>query len=224
VHHDHNHEHPHAHHQTAQERDFYLYLKAFGLAVLAVILEFYVSINISGSVALLSDALHGASDGLTYGGFALAAGATFFWPGKERGFKIFAVLLSFTLLFIGDYYVFREAVDRIFLPREILGWTTFFTAIVSMGLNGAVMFMLRDISDEERDICHDSVSFHAISDFLASLGVIISAMIVALTGWNAVDWIIALVIAFYLLFLLCVLGVRISRGEWNIGHEHGDGH
>jgi cobalt-zinc-cadmium efflux system protein len=210
----------HTHHEYEHLRELKLYLIAFLLSLLAGILEIIVSFFVSGSVALFSDATHGISDGLTYGVLAIVVFVSLSRPGCELAFTKIGVWISFILLFLGDYLVFSEAVERIFIPRDVLGWTTFFTAGLSFALNGIVIWMMRKIPEEEHNIRHDSMSFHALSDFFVSIGVICSALVIALTGWREIDWIIAIAIAFYLLFLLCLLGTRIARGDWNLGHNH----
>lgn len=210
----------HTHHEYEHLREFKLYLIAFLLSLFAGALEIFVSFCVSGSVALFSDATHGISDGLTYGILAAVVFVSLSRPGCELAFTKIGVWISFMLLFIGDYLVFSEAIERVFIPRDVLGWMTFFTAGLSLILNGIVIWMMNKIPKEEHNIRHDSMSFHALSDLFVSIGVIFSALIIAVTGWREIDWIIALAIAFYLLFLLCLLGMRIVRGEWKLGHDH----
>ena len=141
-------------------------------------------------------------------------------PEQELLWTKVAVCSAFALLFFGDWLVFREAIERIFAPCEVLGGWTFVTATVSFGLNAFVVRMMNKIPKEEHNIRHDSMSFHALSDMWVSVGVIASSVIIIATGWYAADWIMALAIAFYLLFLLCALAIRIVRGDWKIGHDH----
>ena len=210
-----NHSHPHK-----QSRELNLYVLAFALSLFAGIIEIAVRYLISGSVSLFGDAAHGISDGSTYGLLALVLVICKYRPEQELVWTKIAVWFSFTLLFFGDYLVFSEAIERFFIPREVLGGWTFITATFSFGLNLFVVWMLQKIPKEEHNIRHDSMSFHALSDMFVSVGVIVSSLIIIATGWYATDWIMAFAIAFYLLFLLCVLAIRIIRGDWKIGHDH----
>ena len=223
---EHNHHHPPKCHsppikkEGAQNRELNLYLIAFILSLFAGALEIAVRYLISGSVSLFGDAAHGISDGSTYGLLALVLVISKYRPNQELVWTKIAVWASFSLLFFGDCLVFGEAIERFFFPHEVLGWWTFFTAVFSFALNYFVVKMLGKIPKEEHNIRHDSMSFHASSDMWVSGGVIASAGIIGITHWYAADWIMAFVIAFYLLFLLCALAIRIVRGDWKIGHDH----
>ncbi len=206
--------------ETANTRELRLYTIAFFLSLFAGLLEIGVQYLISNSVSLFGDATHGIADGSTYGLLALVLIIAKFYPGQELRWTKIAVFISFALLFIGDYLVFSEAIERIFIPREVLGWWTFFMASISLALNAFVVWMMHKIPKGEHNIRHDSMSFQALSDMMVSIGVIGSSAIIGLTNWYCADWIMALIIAFYLLFLLCVLAIRIVRGDWKIGHDH----
>ncbi|MCX6739384.1 MAG: cation transporter [Candidatus Parcubacteria bacterium] len=219
--HDHCHSPPKKHsHSHKQSRELNLYLLAFALSLFAGIVEIAVRYLLSGSVSLFGDAAHGISDGSTYGLLALVLVICKYHPEQELIWTKVAVWFSFGLLFLGDYLVLCEAMERFLIPKEVLGGWTFITAMFSFGLNLFVVWMLQKIPKEEHNIRHDSMSFHALSDMIVSIGVIGSSLIIIVTDWYAADWIMAFVIAFYLLFLLCVLAIRIVRGDWKIGHDH----
>jgi cobalt-zinc-cadmium efflux system protein len=222
-HHDHNAHHSHSppHKKNeANRRELHLYCIAFALSLFAGAMEIVVKYYISGSVSLLGDAVHGISDGLTYGLLAIVLLITKYHPNDELLWTKIGVWISFGLLFFGDFLVLHEAIERYFIPREILGWWTFYTAAASFALNLFVVWMMSKTPKNERNIRHDSMSFHAWSDMFVSIGVIGSAAIMGITNWYAADWIMAFIIAFYLLFLLCILAIRIVRGNWKIGHDH----
>jgi len=216
THHDHHHE----ENPGSRGRELRLYSIAFFLSLFTGIAEIWISFFRSGSVALFGDAAHGISDGLTYGMLAVVILIAMWRPAWELTSTKICVWLAFLTLFIGDYLVFSEAIERIFTPHEILSEWTFFTAGASMILNGIVVGMMHKIPKHEHNIRHDSMSFHALSDLFVSVGVIGSAVIIFFTGCREVDWIMALLVAFYLAFLLCSLALKITRGEWKIGHDH----
>jgi len=217
-----NHSPPHTR-KNAHDQEFRLYVIFFALSLFAGIVEIVVKYLISNSVSLFGDGTHGINDGLSYLLLALVLVFSGYCPKWELTFTKIGVWLSFLLLFFGDYLVFSEAIERYFVPEEIHGWWTLSTVAFSFGLNLFVVWMIGKTKKEERNIRHDSVFFHALSDLWVSVGVILSAFIISVTGWYAADWIMAFVIAFYLLFLLCVLAIRIVRGNWKIGHDHSHG-
>ncbi|MCK9351646.1 MAG: cation diffusion facilitator family transporter [Candidatus Paceibacterota bacterium] len=206
--------------KTAHVRELRLYLIAFTLSLFAGAIEIAVRYLLSNSVSLFGDAAHGIADGSTYGLLALVLIVSKHYSDMELPWTKAAVFVSFLLLFFGDYLVFSEAIERFFDPQEVLGWWTCLTAGISLVLNGIVVLMMYKIPKHEHNIRHDSMLFHALSDAWVSAGVIASAAIIAITNWYAADWIMAFIIAFYLLFLLCVLAIRIVRGDWKIGHDH----
>jgi len=210
----------HTHEPLAEKRELRLYNTAFLLSVLTAVIEFAASF-VWGSVALFSDAAHIVSDGSTYGLLALVVLASRFYPSREMSLNKLSVWIAWAFLLVADIMIFREAISRIISPHDILAGWTLFTAVLGLVLNAIIVRMMHKTPKDEHNIRHSAMWSHAISDLLVSAGVIFSAGIVLITGIQAADWIVALVVAGYLFvgpFL--ALTKQIMQGEWELSHEH----
>jgi cobalt-zinc-cadmium efflux system protein len=206
--------------KDSKRQELHLYIFIFAITLFAGLLEIAVGYFISGSISLFGDATHGISDGFNYGMLAFILVKIMRDPDQEEYWTQRGVWISFCLLALGDAIVFWQAIERFLSPHEVLGWWTFYTTATCLLLNVLVVWMMHRLPGKERNIRHDSVLFHALSDALVSVGVLISAIIIINTNWYSADWIMAFVIAFYLLFLLYKLWMRIKHEDWEIGHDH----
>ncbi|MFA5831465.1 MAG: cation transporter [Candidatus Paceibacterota bacterium] len=230
----HDHEYEHCHHhppvpfsppvQNAKKQELRLYTFIFVITLFAGLLEIASGYFKSGAVSLLGDGTHGISDGFNYGMLAFVLIKIMNHPEQELYWTKKGVWISFWLLALGDFFVFWQAIERFLSPHEVLGWWTFYTTAFCLLINAFVVWVMYRLPEKEHNIRHDSVLFHALSDAWVSVGVLISSVIIINTGWYSADWIMAFVIAFYLLFLLYKLLERIRKEDWRIGHVHEHDH
>ena len=174
---------------------------AVGLTAITLIAEtaggFY-----SRSLALLSDAGHVFMD-LTALLFALFALALANRPISDRRtyglhrLEVLAALANGGLVVGLAFWIFWESVNRLaspgkprLVPMAILG-------ILGLLVNVIVAWRLHDFS--RRDINLRAVFLHVASDALASLGVVLGAVVIALTGWTFVDPLVGIAIALIIL-------------------------
>jgi cobalt-zinc-cadmium efflux system protein len=186
-------------------------------------------VYIADSVALFSDVIHIASDTLSYLAAIAVIGIASAFPTYTQKSTLIGVGLIFILLVVGDVFIFRETVHRMFIPHAVAGLPTLAAASAGLVLNAIVLFISRRTPKHEQNIRHASIDAHALSDLLISVAVIVSAGIIWLTGWNAADWIVALAVAYYLLWWpILNIARRIVRGNIgmakNIAHGHGHKH
>lgn len=147
----------------------------------------------TGSLALLADAAHMLTDA---GGLALALIAIRFasrpaTPQKTFGYVRMEVLSALTnaiVLLLLTIYIFYEAYERFLNPPEILGVPMLAVAVVGLVVNLISMKLLSTGSSESLNV--KGAYFEVLSDMLGSLGVIVAAGVVTLTGWTLVDPII----------------------------------
>ncbi len=149
------------------------------------------------STALFADAGHNLSDVL---GLALAGGAAWLArrPGGERrtyGFgkaTIFAALINGLLLVFASGAIVWEAGHRLLSPEPVKAGMVMITAALGVAINGgtALLFM----RGREDDANVRAAFMHMASDALISVGVIVSAVIVAFTGAQWLDPLVSLVI------------------------------
>ena len=147
----------------------------------------------TGSLALVADAAHMLTDA---GGLALALIAIRFaerpaTPQKTYGYvrmEVLSALTNAVVLLLVTIYIFYEAYERFIHPPEILGGPMLAVAAVGLAVNLISMRLLRSGSSESLNV--KGAYFEVLSDMLGSLGVLVAAAIVLLTGWKPADPII----------------------------------
>jgi cobalt-zinc-cadmium efflux system protein len=156
----------------------------------------------TGSLALISDAAHMATDviGLSIAIVAIRIGRR--PPDARRSFgyerfEILAAAFNALLLFGVALYILYEAWRRLNEPAEVN--STLMLVIAGLGLvvNLFAVWMLR--SRQANSLNVKGAYFEVLSDLLGSVGVIAAAIIIRLTGWEWVDSLIAVAIGFWVL-------------------------
>ena len=169
----------------------------------------------SGSLALLSDAAHMATDVLGLG-LALAAiqlsrrvRATQHTYGTYR-LEVLAAVINGLLLFGVGAYVLYEAGRRLADPPELPGLTVAAIAAVGFAVNLVSFLILRAGSKTSLNI--RGAFLEVLADMLGSLGVVAAGLVQYTTGWPYADPIIAALIGLMVLprtFTLMRQAVRI---------------
>ena len=144
----------------------------------------------TGSLALLADAAHMLTD---TGGLALALIAIRFaerpaTPQRTYGYvrmEVLSALTNAVVLLLVTIYILYEAYQRFLDPPEILGGPMLIVAVVGLAVNLVSMKLLSAGSSESLNL--RGAYFEVLSDMLGSLGVIVAAAVVMLTGWTLVD-------------------------------------
>lgn len=147
----------------------------------------------TGSLALLADAAHMLTD---VGGLLLALVAIRFaarpaTPQKTFGYvrmEVLAALANAVVLLLLTIYILYEAWQRFLAPPEILSGPMLVVAIVGLAVNLVSMKMLHAGSKESLNL--KGAYFEVLADMLGSIGVILAALVVMLTGWTLADPII----------------------------------
>lgn len=145
---------------------------------------------LTGSLALLADAAHMLTDA---GGLALALLAIRFaarpaTPQRTYGYlraEVLSALANAVVLLLLTVYILYEAYRRFVAPPEILGLPMLAVAAIGLIVNFASMRLLAGGSSESLNV--KGAYFEVLSDMLGSVGVIVAALVVMLTGWRLVD-------------------------------------
>ncbi len=147
----------------------------------------------TGSLALLADAAHMLTDA---GGLALALIAIRFaerprTPQNTFGYvrmEVLSALTNAVVLLLLTVYILYEAYQRFLSPPEIIGGPMLAVAVVGLIVNLISMKLLSAGATESLNV--KGAYFEVLADMLGSLGVIVAACVVVLTGWQLVDPII----------------------------------
>ncbi|GAA2411957.1 cation diffusion facilitator family transporter [Nonomuraea africana] len=180
---------------SAQHRKRLMIVLPLTLSVLVVQV---VGAITSGSLALLADAGHMATDGA---GIALALFAIWIAgkPASSRrtfGYQraeILAAAVNAVLLLGLSGYILVEAVRRFADPEPVGGTIMMVTAAVGLVANGIGLWLLRDGKEESLNL--KGAYLEVLGDLLGSVAVLAGAVVIQLTGWVAADAIISVVIA-----------------------------
>ena len=187
---------PHAHVTAARAaRGRLVAVLVLSLVALAVEVVGAVAAN---SLSLLADAGHLLTDVV---GIGLALLAIWFAGrpptlGRTFGYlrlEIIAAVANAILLFGVAGYVVFEAVRRIDDPPEIAAGLMFAVALVGLAANGVSVLLLRDAQRSSLNV--RGAYLEVLGDLGGSAAVIVAAIVIALTGWDAADTIASLLIA-----------------------------
>jgi cobalt-zinc-cadmium efflux system protein len=159
------------------------------LTVVVLIVE-VVGAVASGSLALLADAGHMATDAA---GVALALGAVSLAQRPARGRRTFgwqrveilaAVANGLLLLGVAGY-VLVEAIRRIGDPPRIGSGTMLLVAAVGLAVNLVCLALLH--GDRTRSLNVRGAYLEVVGDALGSVAVLVAAVVIATTGWTPAD-------------------------------------
>ncbi|OCB12859.1 cation diffusion facilitator family transporter [Mycobacterium intracellulare] len=157
---------------------------------------------ITGSLALISDAAHMGTDVL---GISMALAAIHFARRPSTGqrsygtyrLEVLAALGNGVLLFGVGGYILYEAFRRFQQPPEVLGVPMLIVAVIGLAVN-IVSFRLL-IAGAKESLNVKGAYLEVLSDMLGSIGVIVAAIVVAVTGWRYADIIVGAAIGLFIL-------------------------
>jgi len=166
---------------------------------------------LSGSLALLSDALHnlGDSAAIVTSWIAHRIAARPNTPEKTYGYKRAEVLAAFVnalVLLALSIFLLGEAYRRFRSPEQIENTLMLIVATIGLLANVLSVFLLRSGSRENMNI--RSSYLHLLSDSISSVGVILGGIAIQL--WNVV-WIDPLITV--------AISLYIIRETWHIVRE-----
>ena len=166
---------------------------------------------LSGSLALIADALHNFSD-------AIALIIAFFArkiarrPADARmsfGYgraEVVAALVNYTTLVVLSVYLFYEGVMRFFEPEPINGWMVVWIAALALVIDLVTAALTYSMAKESMNI--RAAFVHNVADALGSVAVIVAGSAVIWFNWTWVDPAVTIMISVYILW-----HVKVEIGE-----------
>ena len=200
--HDHHHGHGHHHHVDPEAGDARV---AAAIAInFALTIAQAVGGLLSGSLALIADALHNFSDAASLV-IAFAARKITRRPanadmtfGYQRA-EIVAALINYTTLIVLGLYLVYEAIARFMEPEGVDGWLVVIIAGVALAVDLATAALTFALSKESVNI--RAAFLHNLADALGSVAVIVAGTLIILFDWRLADPIATLAIAVYILWM-----------------------
>ncbi len=158
----------------------------------------------SGSLALLSDALHNFTDVISLIISYIASIFSRKNASVERtfGFKraeIVAAFVNALSLIVISIILVIEAIERLITPQEIESNMVIILSIVAIIGNGLSVLLLH--GDSSKNMNMKSVYLHLFSDMLASVAVLIGGLLMKYYQLFWTDSLLTLLIAAYLLYM-----------------------
>ncbi|MFL5252977.1 MAG: cation diffusion facilitator family transporter [Rhodopila sp.] len=218
--HDHDHRHGgdgHDHHHDGHDRGHHhgigghhhhapaSFGRAFAIGIALnvtyVVLEAIFGLK-ADSLALLSDAGHNLSDVLglllAWGGAWLAGrGPT---PRRTYGYKrgpVLASLANAVILLVAIGAIGLEAIRRLIEPAPVATGTILWVAVVGVIVNAGTAWLF--MAGRKDDLNIRGAFLHMAADAGVTVGVIIAALLIQVTGWLWLDPAVSLLIALVVL-------------------------
>ena len=197
----HNHSHAHGHSRAD--------LKGRNL-IISILLNIIITVSqvigglVSGSLSLLSDALHNFSDvlSLVVSYIANLLSKKQASNNKTFGYKraeIIAAFVNAATLIIVAVILIKEAVERFFDPQEIESDLVIWLSLLGIAANGFSVLLLK--KDAASNMNMKSAYLHLLTDMMASVAVLIGGILMKFYQVYWVDAILTFAIALYLIYM-----------------------
>ncbi|WP_410504157.1 cation diffusion facilitator family transporter [Maribacter sp. MJ134] len=195
--------HKHAHNHSHPK------VKAKNL-IISIVLNTVITVSqvigglISGSLSLLSDALHNFSDvlSLVVSYIATVLSRRKASTNKTFGYKraeIIAAFVNSATLIVVALVLIKEAVERFIAPQEVTSDLVIWLSILGIAANGISVLLLKRDADTNMNM--KSAYLHLLTDMMASVAVLIGGLLMKFYQFYWVDPLLTLVIAFYLIYM-----------------------
>ncbi len=191
--------HGHGHNHDHGKADAPLWALATALSITGVV--FFAELIggwLSGSMALMADAMHMLSDatGLMIALIAVAIGrrpASRYATFGYRRVEVLAAVINAVTVAVISIWIVVEAMRRIGSPEEIQTRTMIIIAVIGLVANVASAAVLH--SQRKQSVNIEGAFLHVLVDLLGSVAVIIAGVVIMLTGFTGADVVASLVIA-----------------------------
>lgn len=192
--------HDHSHEKDASDGRLVLAIIVnMGLTVVQVVAGI-----LSGSLALIADALHNLSDAASLVIAMVARKIARRPPNEAMSFgygraEPIAALINYTTLIVLALYLAAEAFDRLFNPEPVEGWTVVIVAGIALVVDAVTALLTYTMSKTSMNI--RAAFLHNLADAIGSVAVIVAGSLILLFGWELADPLITLGISAYILWL-----------------------
>ncbi len=155
----------------------------------------------TGSVAIVSDAVHDFGD-------ALSIAISYFLEKKSKrspdakytfGYGRYSVIgsvITTLVLMVGSVLVLVQAVQRLFAPQPVHSGGMLLLAAIGFAVNLVAAFVTR----EGDSLNQKAVNLHMLEDVIGWAVVLVGAAIMRLTDWMIIDPLLSVGMAIFILF------------------------
>lgn len=194
-----HHHHHHHHHERSGRNLLISILLNIGITAAQV-----VGGIISGSLALLSDALHNFSDVLSLVISYLANRFTRRKASSKRTFgykraEIMAAFVNSATLIVIAVVLIKEAIERFFNPEPITPNLVIWLSALGIAANGFSVLLIK--KDASHNMNMKSAYLHLLTDMLASVAVLIGGILMYFYQLYWIDPALTIAIGLYLVYM-----------------------
>jgi len=170
---------------------------------------------LTGSMALLSDALHMMTDAAALGMSYLASRLAALRPDSSRTFgyrraEVVAALANALLLWILSGYMLREIYERFYHPVTVRSGPMLVIAVIGLLANLVCAWILH--AHSEGNINIRGAFLHVVSDLAGSVAAIAAGVIIYFTGLYRADSIVS----FLITVLILISSARLLAEAFHI--------
>lgn len=199
--HGHHHHHSHGHsHPKVKGKNL----------LISIFLNIVITVSqviggiISGSLALISDALHNFSDvlSLIVSYIANVLSKKEASTNKTFGYKraeIIAAFVNSATLIVVAIVLIKEAIERFITPEEIESDLVIWLSLLGIAANGFSVLLLK--KDSKSNMNMKSAYLHLLTDMMASVAVLVGGLLMKFYQTYWVDPLLTLIIAIYLIYM-----------------------
>lgn len=194
---DHQQEHQHQEHHHHQHHHETAGIPARVLVLAIVINVIFVATEAgmgwwSNSTGLLSDAGHNLSDVLGLILSLIAIGLESRARSSSKKISRYITLANGLLLMAAVVLILVESIEKIISPVEVNGTAVIVTSAIAIFINGFTAWLLMRGGSDNINI--KAAFLHAATDMLVSVAVVVSGVIIRVSGWNLVDPLLSLIV------------------------------
>ncbi len=188
---------------------------AGGLVIFGLKLAAYF---LSGSVALLSDALESIVNLLASGMMLYAVYLSVEPADRNHNYghqkvENISSLIEGLLIFVAAVMISEKAVGRLIRPAELTSINlALLISLAATALNGLLALLLLKTSQKFGSLALEGDSKHLFSDVLSSVAVALGLVLAKFTGWFFLDSVLALVVSVLLIKMAIELIKKSSTG------------
>lgn len=216
------HHHEHHHHEITSLNKAFIIGITLNLAF--VVAEFLAGFWYN-SLGLLSDAGHNLGDVASLVLAMLAFRLAKVHPTSRYtyGYKKSTVLVSLlnaVILLVAVGIIIGESIGKLFHPQPVEGDAIAWVAGIGVVINAVTAWLF--MKDKDKDLNVKGAYLHMAADALVSVGVVVSGLVIARTGWYVIDPIIGLLIAVVIIYSTWGLlrdSLRLSLDGVPVGTE-----
>jgi cobalt-zinc-cadmium efflux system protein len=199
--HGHHHHHSHGHsHPKVKGKNL----------LISIFLNIIITVSqvigglISGSLALISDALHNFSDvlSLIVSYIANVLSKKEASTNKTFGYKraeIIAAFVNSATLIVVAIILIKEAIERFITPEEIESDLVIWLSLLGIAANGFSVLLIK--KDANSNMNMKSAYLHLLTDMMASVAVLVGGLLMKFYQTYWVDPALTLAIALYLIYM-----------------------